>query len=143
MATDSALRVSHPHKTFHAIVWVAQVLLAGMFLMAASAKLTKPASELALMMPYTTDLPLALTRFIGAAELAGALGVVLPALTRIRPWLTPLAASGLVAVMLLAALFHVARGEFFAVPINLTLGALAAFVAGGRVKKVPIASRVS
>src|SRR6185503_7036795 len=129
MATDSALRVSHPHKTFHASLWVAQVLLAGMFLMAASAKLTKSPAELAVMMPFTRDVPLALVRFIGTAELMGAVGVILPALTRIRPWLTPLAASGLVVVMLLASLFHVSRGEFFAVPINLTLGALGAFVA--------------
>jgi putative oxidoreductase len=80
-----------------------------------------------------------MVRFIGACELAGAVGLILPAATRIRPMLTPLAASGLVVVMLLAMAFHISRGEAAqALPINLTLGALAAFVAWGRFRKAPI-----
>ena len=89
-------------------------------------------------MGWPGDLPPALVRFIGASELAGALGLVLPSATRIRPLLTPLAAMGLVIVMLLAALFHISRGEWLALPINAVLGGLAAFVAWGRLRKAPI-----
>jgi len=80
-------------------------------------------------------------RFIGASELAGALGLVLPAATRVKPLLTPLAALGLVTVMLLAIAFHLSRGEVSALPLNLAFAALSAFVAWGRLKRVPIRSR--
>lgn len=80
-------------------------------------------------------------RFIGASEFLGALGLLLPALNRIKPGLTPLAAAGLVLIMLLAATFHVARGELFALPINFALGGIAAFVAWGRYRKGPIRAR--
>lgn len=80
-------------------------------------------------------------RFIGIAELAAAVGLILPALTRILPKLTPLAGLGLAVIMVLAAGFLVQRGEMSALPINFLLGALAAFVAWGRWRKVPIAPR--
>ena len=70
----------------------------------------------------------------------GAVGVVLPALTRVQPKLTPLAAAGLVVVMVLAMANHIMAGEFMIVP-NLVLGGLAAFVAWGRFKRAPIAPR--
>jgi len=82
-----------------------------------------------------------LVRFIGAAELAGAIGLLLPGLLRIRPVLTPLAGIGLATVMLLATGFHVTRGEYGVLAMPLGLGALAAFVAWGRLRAVPIASR--
>jgi putative oxidoreductase len=71
----------------------------------------------------------------------GALGLVVPSATRIKPWLTPLAGAGLLTVMILASLFHLSRGEANLAPINVVLGALAAFVAWGRWKKAPIAPR--
>ena len=80
-------------------------------------------------------------RFIGACELLGAIGLIVPAVTRIRPGLTPLAAAGLTLVMALAVPFHVARGEFPALTVVLPLGALAAFVAWGRWKRAPIRAR--
>jgi len=73
-----------------------------------------------------------LVRFIGVVELAGALGVILPAATRIQPRLTPLAAAGLATIMVLAIPFHLMRGELKEIVINLALGGLAAFVACGR-----------
>ena len=76
-----------------------------------------------------------------AAELLGGIGLVLPAATRIMPKLTPLAALGLLTVMLLAMLTHVTRGEFSALGANVMLGGLAAFVAWGRLAKSPIAPR--
>src|SRR5437773_951387 len=99
-------------------LWIVQVLLALAFGMAGFMKLSKPFSELNTMLPWTLATGEALTRFIGAAELTGALGLLLPSLTRIKPWLTPLAAAGLVAVMTLASIFHLTRGEFMALPVN-------------------------
>src|SRR5688572_4600183 len=83
-------------------LWVAQVILAAMFAMAGVMKLTQPIETLALTVPWSADVPLALVRFIGASELAAAIGLLLPSLTRIKPWLTPLAAAGLATIMLLA-----------------------------------------
>jgi putative oxidoreductase len=90
--------------------------------------------------------PLAVTspgliRFIGVSELLGGLGLILPAASRIRPGLTPLAALGLTIIMVLALGYHVSRGEMSALPIVGALGGLTAFVAWGRAKKAPIAPR--
>jgi hypothetical protein len=74
---------------------------------------------------WTRALPPALVRFIGVSELAGALGLIMPAITRIKPRLTPLAAAGLVLVMIFAAAFHILRGELGALLINATLGSRA------------------
>ena len=128
-------------KAMHIALWVVQAVLAVAFGMAGFMKLTQPMAALNEMMPWTTAVPPGLVRFIGAAELAGALGLILPAVLRIKPGLTALAGAGLVLVMLLASGFHVTRGEFGAVPVNLVLGGLAAFVAWGRFRKAPIAPR--
>jgi hypothetical protein len=101
-------------------------------------KVSTPAAELAKMAP---GFPLALLRFIGIAELAGAIGIILPALTRIAPVLTPLASSGFVIVMASAAILHFVRGEWGEVVVVIVLGALAYFVAWGRFKRAPIAPR--
>lgn len=74
-------------------------------------------------------------------ELLGGIGVVLPALLRIKPWLTPLAALGLLSIMVLAFGFHVTRDEWHALPANTILGAMAAFVAWGRLTKARIKPR--
>ncbi|MCW5873549.1 MAG: DoxX family protein [Anaerolineales bacterium] len=76
--------------------------------------------------------PKPLMAFIGVAEFAGALGLLLPMLTGILPWLTPLAAALLALVMLLAVLFHLPRKEYQSIGLNLFLLLLAAFVAWGR-----------
>jgi putative oxidoreductase len=125
----------------HVTLWVVQVLLAAMFLMAGVMKLTQPIATLATSLPWATSVPELLVRFIGAAELAGALGLVLPSLTRIQPRLTALAALGLAVVMLLAAGFHATRGEYAMLPMNLAIGLVALFVAWGRGKAAPISPR--
>lgn len=122
-------------------LWTAQLVLAALFTLAGSMKLFAPAAELATKIPWTVDVPILLVRFIGAAEFLGALGLVLPSITGIRPRLTPLAAGGLATVMLLATIFHVARAEANVLPINFVLGSLAAFVTWGRLRKAPIAPR--
>jgi hypothetical protein len=94
-------------------------------------------------MAWVSAVPGGLVRFIGASELLGGLGLVLPAATRVLPRLTALAGAALAFVMVLAATFHVMRGELGALPINLVLGGLSAFVAWGRLKKVPVSPRRS
>ena len=86
----------------HVGLWVAQGLLAAAFGVAGLTHATRPIAEMAKMAPWTGALPEGLVRFIGVVELAGALGLVLPALTRIRPALTAWAATGLATVMALA-----------------------------------------
>jgi putative oxidoreductase len=97
-----------------------------------------PAAELAKASP---GFSLAFLRFIGIAELAGSIGIILPALTRIAPVLTPLASSGFVIVMASAGVLHLVRGQFGELVVVVVLGALAYFVAWGRFKRVPIAGR--
>ncbi len=128
------------NKGLRISLWIVQVLLGVAFLMAGLMKATQPLEALAAQMPWVAGSG-ALVRFIGISELLGGVGVILPALTRIQPRLTPLAAAALTVVMILAAGLHVVRGEFSAVPVNLVLGGLAAFVAWGRFKKAPIAAR--
>ncbi len=123
----------------HVTLWVVQVLLAAFFVMTGLTKLTQPIDALATSMAWVTAMPELLIRFIGAAELTGALGLLLPSLTRIQPRLTALAALGLALVMLLAAGFHASRGEYGMLPMNLVIGLVALFVAWGRGKAAPIA----
>ena len=126
----------------HVALWAAQLLLFLAFAASGSMKLALPIAELARQAEWAADVPVALVRFIGVAELAGALGVVLPAATRIRPGLVPLAAAGLATVMSLAIVFHAVRGDdAFAFVFPPVFGALAAFVAWGRSRRVPIAPR--
>lgn len=135
-------QVARPRSaTLHVALWIAQVLLFALFAFAGSLKLMTPIAQLTQTIPWAADVPLGLVRFIGLAELAGALGLLLPSLTRIKPALTPLAALGLLVTMVLATGFHVMRGELAALGMPLLLGALAGFVAWGRFRKAPISAR--
>jgi uncharacterized membrane protein YphA (DoxX/SURF4 family) len=129
------------NRWWHLALWVVQIALAGLFAMAGWIKISQSPLELAQAVPYSMDVPLGLMRFIGAAELAGALGLILPALTRIRPALTSMAGVGLATIMVLATAFHIARGEWSALPITVLVGLAAAFVSWGRSRKVRIAPR--
>lgn len=141
----TAAHTNHVPKTrakfLHGSLWAAQVLLGLAFLAAGAMKTSTPYGELAAKMAWVSAVPEGLVRLIGISELFGGIGLVLPAATRIRPWLTPLAAAGLALVMLLASAFHLSRGEAAAVPVNLVLGGLAAFIAWGRFRKAPISVR--
>ncbi|MCC6991583.1 MAG: DoxX family protein [Acidobacteria bacterium] len=137
----SVAGVPSQRKGWSAALWVAQVALAGLFGMAGTIKATMPIDQLSQTMPWAAEIPAALVRFIGVSELAAAIGLIVPAATRIAPVLTPLAGAGLVLVMVLASLFHVVRGEIEALPFNVVLGALAVFVAWGRLRKAPIDAR--
>jgi uncharacterized membrane protein YphA (DoxX/SURF4 family) len=113
-------------------LWVAGGLLAIAYLMAGAMKATQPIDKLAAQMTWPAEYP-RLTRFIGWSEFLGAIGLVLPLVTGILAWLTPLAALCLVLVQLLAIGFHLMRKEPQIVPVNIVLLALAAFVAWGRI----------
>ena len=135
MATTT--QIQRP-KVLHIILWVAQGLLAAMFIMSGFMKLSQPIDQLATSLPWAADVPAFLVRFIGAAELLGGLGLILPAALRIKPSLTTLAAIGLALVMIFALVFHVSRGENQAIGMNLIIAAIALFIAWGRSKKAPI-----
>lgn len=90
-------------------------------------------------MGWISRVPRGLMTFIGFAEMAGGIGVFVPALTGILPWLTPLAGVGLALIMLFAAIFHVPqRTESRNIVTNVVLLAMAAFVAYGRWMLVPL-----
>ncbi|MBB4704638.1 DoxX family protein [Sphaerisporangium siamense] len=76
--------------------------------------------------------PQPLIVFIGVVEVLGGLGLILPAMTGVKPKLTPLAAAGLALTMILATGFHLIRGEYGLIPANLVLGGVAAFITVGR-----------
>jgi hypothetical protein len=116
-------------------LWIVQVLLALIFGFAGGIKLVLPIDVLQAQMQLS--LPGVFIRFIGVAEVLGALGVILPGVLRIRPYLTPLAAAGLVTLMLGAVMFIPPDSELIAVLLPVVLGLLAAFVAYGRWRLVP------
>lgn len=128
-------------KKMNIALWIVQLLLAAMFLMAGANKLFQSTEELAKMLPWVTDVPMAMVKFIGISELLGGLGLLLPSLLRIKPILTPFAAMGLALVMILASFFHISRGEFSVIGMNFVFMAMAIFIAWGRMKKVPISSK--
>src|SRR5690554_5832859 len=110
-------------------LWAAQVLLAIGFLGAGyfhafKADTAKTRPEMAWMQALSPGL----RRFIGLSEMAGGLGALLPMLSGILPWLTPLAAALLALVMALAILFHISRKEYGNLAANIPLLLLAAFV---------------
>ncbi len=126
------------NKAINIALWVVQVLLGLMFLMAGVMKASQPVEAMAESLPWVSSTPLGLVRFIGISELLGGLGLLLPSILRIKPFLTVWAAIGLAIVMLFAAIFHGSRGEFSAIGMNVVFMAMFAFIAWGRSKKVPI-----
>jgi uncharacterized membrane protein YphA (DoxX/SURF4 family) len=133
MATTFFAAPTHgTHRALSAALWVAQVFLAVAFVGAGVMKLGTPIASLEQTMPWVADVSPGLVRFIGLCELAGAVGVVLPPLLRIRPYLGVAAATALLLLMGTAVMFHISRGELNALPPPVILGAIAAFVAWGR-----------
>jgi hypothetical protein len=116
-------------------LWILQVLLAALFLFAGGMKLVLPLEALA--GPVT--LPGAFLRFIGVAEVLGAAGLILPALLRIRPVLTPLAAAGLVVIMAGATIITAVWMDPSSAVVPLVVGLLATAVAYGRWRIAPVA----
>jgi hypothetical protein len=110
------------------LLWIVQGLLALLFVFAGGMKLVLPLDKLVGPVP----LPGLFLRFIGVAEVLGAAGLILPGLLRIRPGLTPLAAAGLVIIMIGATGITLAGGMVAPAAVPLVVGVLAALVAYGR-----------
>lgn len=119
------------------VLWVLQVLLGIAFLGSGVTKATRERKQLMERMPYVEDLSDTQVTIIGLFEIAGGLGLVLPAATGIAPVLTPVAALGLVVVMIGAALLHIRRHEPQGVAVTVVLGVVAAVIAWGRFGAYP------
>lgn len=113
-------------------LWIVQVVVAGMFAMSSLAKLTQPTDKLADKYPWVRDFSPTMVRFIGVMGMLGAIGLIAPAATGIAPILTPIAATGLAVMMVLAAAMHIRRKERSAVWLTAILFALAALIAWAR-----------
>lgn len=120
------------------LLWILQVLLAAMFVWHGLLYVSPPAEMVDMMNAMIAP---GFRTFIGVAELLGAVGLILPAATRILPWLTPLAAAGLSIVMGSAAIFHLSCGETSNAIFALVFFLLVAFVAYMRWKVAPIPPR--
>jgi uncharacterized membrane protein YphA (DoxX/SURF4 family) len=121
-------------KRINAALWTVQVLLACLFLFAGGAKLVLPIAEMTKQFP----LPGLFLRFLGVVELAGAAGLILPSLLRIRPYLTPLAAGGLVIIMSGATAISMAGGTVAPAIPPFVVGCLAGLVLYARTRVVTI-----
>ena len=117
-------------------LWILQAVLAGIFLMAGAMKLMKSRAEIAAAQPdkmgWIEHVSDGTARLAGGAEVLGALGLILPAVTGIAPVLVPLAAAGLAVTMILAAVLHSRRGESQAMMTNIVLAIVALIVMWGR-----------
>ena len=120
------------------LLWVLQILLALAFLAHGWLFLFPPE---AMVEQMNASLPRWFQLFVGAAEVLAAMGLTLPGLTRIKPWLVPWAAVGIMSVMISATVFHLIRGETGAAITTLVLLVMAAAVAYLRWRVAPIRSR--
>ena len=121
-------------------LWIVQGLLALLFLWAGGIKLLLPIEEMTKQM--SVPLPGLFLRFIAVCEVLGALGLILPGLLGIRPGLTPLAAAGLVIIMIGATVSTLATGSIAMALFPLVVGLLSAFVAYGRWRLAPCPPRI-
>jgi hypothetical protein len=119
------------------ILWVLQVLLALVFLAHGLLLLFPPADMVAQMSLMPTPFRI----FLGVAEVLAAVGLTLPGITRILPWLVSCAAAGVMIVMIAATIFHITRAETSAAITTAVLLVMATFVAYMRWKVKPIVPR--
>jgi hypothetical protein len=131
-------------KTMNTVLWTVQVLSGIFWSITGFGKILCfiPAvwNETLPRVPWFSAVPQAVFVFIGVCEFLGGIGLILPAMTGIKPKLTPLAAIGLALVMVLASGFHIMRGEYSAfLTLNLVLAGVSAFIAYGRLFVRPIA----
>ncbi len=129
------------NKAINITLWIAQGLLAVMFIMAGIMKTIQPVEVLAESIPWVSSTSVGLVRFIGISELLGGLGLLIPSILRFKPFLTVWAALGLALIMVFAAGFHATRGEFSNIGMNVVLMGIALFIGWGRSKKAPIIAK--
>jgi hypothetical protein len=114
-------------KALNITLWILQSLLSLTLLWAAWMKLTTPVEKLSLMWPWVAQVPVALLKGTAIVDLAGAIGLVLPVKS-----ITPLAAIGVVLLMICASIFHISRGEASLIGFNIVFAIPAGLVAWGR-----------
>lgn len=119
-------------------LWIVQALLAAAFL-AHGIMFLNPPPDVAVQM--NANLPRWFSLFLGVAEVAAGIGLILPGVTRIMPWLVTAAATGVALVVGAATIYHLVRGEVSAALTTAVLTALAALVIHGRLRRVPIRPR--
>src|SRR5947209_6260152 len=113
------------------VLWIVQGLVALAFLLAGFMKAFMPVETLKKNMAWVNAVPASFVRFIGVAELLGAIGLILPAATGIAPWLTIAAAAGLVVTQVSASIFHASRRETSNIGMNVVLLLLALLIVVG------------
>ena len=118
------------------LTWIAQIILAIMFTMTGYFKLFIPKEKLEAKMGWVYDYSSSTVKFIGACELLGAIGLILPMALNILPVLTPIAATGLSIIMIIATRTHLLRNEYNIMVITVLLFLLAVFVAMERYKQL-------
>ena len=118
------------------ILWTIQILLALIFLFAGGAKFVAPAEQMTQGMPAWISI--SFLHFIGACEVLGAIGLILPGLVHIKPGLTPLAAAGLTIIVIGATVVTVMGGMTATAVLPAVTTVLAAFVAYGRWRLAPL-----
>ena len=121
------------------VLWTLQILLAGLFLFAGGIKFVTPVEEMLQQMPGVV-LPGWFLQFVGVCEVLGGFGLILPAALRIKPGLTPLAAAGLVIIMIGATVITIMGGMGATAAVPLVTGIIAAFVAYGRWRLAPVSA---
>ncbi len=119
-------------------LWVLQILLALAFGMVGIMKVTQPINKLEGRMGWVKDVRPGAVRLVGSLEILGAIGLILPAVTGIWPWLTPIAAACLALTMIGAMIVHIRRGEYSQIGVNVVLLVLTLIVAYGRFVIIPI-----
>ncbi|MDF3029409.1 MAG: hypothetical protein K0S23_3716 [Fluviicola sp.] len=128
-------------KTTHIVLWIAQILLSLCLIWAGIVKLFQPIDQLETMWPWTGEVSPALVKLTGIIDLLGALGLLLPSLFKFKPILTPIAAIGIILLMIAASVFHTCRGEGSQIGFNIVVAVISAFIAYGRLKLAPIQSK--
>jgi len=121
------------------VLWIVQGLLTLAFLLSGFTKAFQPLATVRKNMPWASDVPAPFVRFLGVAEMLGAIGLILPAITGIGTWLTVAAAAGLAVVMASASIFHASRREYSTIGMNVVLLLLAVLVIVGRLTFAPLA----
>jgi len=128
-------------RALHIALWAVQLLLAATLLWAGATKWFQPTEKLSALWPWTGEVPRTFVKLTGVVDVFGALGLTLPSLFRTQPKLIPIAGLGVIALMVCASVFHIVRGEASGIGVNIVFAGMAAFVAWGRFKKAPIASK--
>jgi len=139
--TSTASSESAPGAPLKIGLWTAQIIVFVLFTLFGGMKLLMPVDKLAEMWVWPGQVPTWFLHLTGILDIAGGIGVLLPAAIRVQPGLTVLAALGCSLLQIAAIIFHLSRGEAAAVPLTAVLLALSVFILWGRRKQAPIAPR--